>query len=138
MTRVPRPSLADIVTKYPLRLLAYFGSYGTVHYDPGQSDIDIAYLATTDFDSELLNDFLRDLMLHHRTGNIDLVDLKTAGPLLKYVVATEGRLVYEEREGLFDEYGSYCLRYYYDTQHFRELARSSFQRRLEALNDGHS
>ena len=80
MVRVPWPSLEEIVVKYPLRLLVYFGSYGTRHYDAHRSDIDIAYLSTNDLDSDSLDGFLRDLMLYHRTGNIDLVDLKTAGP----------------------------------------------------------
>lgn len=42
--------------------------------------------ASDDLDYDALYDLLRDLMLYHGTGNIDLVDLKTAGPFLKYVV----------------------------------------------------
>jgi predicted nucleotidyltransferase len=138
MAKVFRPSLVDILDKYPLRLLVYFGSYGTEYYDPGRSDIDIAYLSAVDFDHDTLGSFLRDLMLYHKTGNIDLVNLKTATPLLKYAIVTEGRLIHEEREGFFLEYASYCLRYYFDTKHFREQARSSFQERLEALLNEHS
>lgn len=136
MTRVRQPTLEEIVTKYDLRLLLYFGSYGTEHYDPLRSDI--AYLAAEDLSFDTLNDFLRDLMLFHGKGDIDLVDLRKAGPLLKYVVATEGRLVYQEREGLFEEYRAYCLRYYYDTQHLRQQAYAAFRRRLEALGHGQS
>lgn len=136
MSLIPRPNLADIVTKYSLRLLAYFGSYGTEHYDPRRSDIDIAYLALKDLEHDALDGLLRDLMLYHGTGNIDLINLKTAGPLLKYAVATEGRLIHESEPGLFDEYAAYCLRYYYDTKHFREQARGSFRQRLEALKGG--
>lgn len=138
MVQVRRPGLEEIVARYALRLLIYFGSYGTEHYDPRRSDIDIAYLSARDLGFDALDDFLRDLMLYHEKGDIDLVDLKKAGPLLKYVVATEGRLVYEEREGFFEEYRVYCLRYYYDTRHLRQQAHTTFHQRLEALEHDQS
>lgn len=35
-------SLKEIIDKYALELLVYFGSYQTEEYDPWESDIDIA------------------------------------------------------------------------------------------------
>ncbi|NLV92611.1 MAG: nucleotidyltransferase domain-containing protein [Firmicutes bacterium] len=46
-----RESIENIVDAYRLKLLAYFGSYGTEDYRP-ESDIDLAYLTEEPLDTQ--------------------------------------------------------------------------------------
>lgn len=127
----PLISLDSIITKYDLKLLVYFGSFATGEYREGQSDLDIAFLSQNRLSVEERIGLLHDLALYHRKSEIDLVDLNQADPLLKYEIATKGRLLYEAKIGFYDEYCLYSVRYYYDTKHLREQAREFFQRKLE-------
>lgn len=130
-SRKPLVPLESIIKKYQLKLLVYFGSFATGEYQEGKSDLDLAFLSHQQLSADKKTELLQDLILYHRKAEIDLVDLYQAGSLLKYEIADKGRLIYEEQEGLFDEYRLYCFRYYYDTKHFREQARKDFQKRLE-------
>ena len=110
-----RNSLAFMFKDEGLRLILLFGSAvsGKMHK---QSDIDIAFLFDKPVDIlGLTNKVIR--LLH--TDNIDVVDLKRASPLLKFLVATDGRLLYERKEGMFNEFYSLAFRMYVDTKKLR-------------------
>ena len=96
-------TIKDIAEKYDIIFLVYFGSYQTEYYNE-DSDIDIAYLAANNETSQTKMLLMEDLIKYHRKSEIDLVDLKKAEPILKYEIASNGRVLYEKKEGLFDKY----------------------------------
>lgn len=65
-------------------------------------------------DSEKRCSLLEDLILYHKKSEIDLVDLKTAEPVLRYEIAKDGRVLYEKEEGLFERYRLFYIKRYYE------------------------
>lgn len=124
--------------KYELDLLVLLGSYGTKHFVPGRSDIDIAFLSREKLRTDDYLQLMMDLSALFQHERLDLIDLGKASGLLKYEVAAKGRLLFHCREGYFERYRLYCLRYYYDTAKFRLLKREYFQEQLGALQDEQS
>ena len=116
MTVQPGPEkVNEIATRYGLKLLIYFGSYQTEYYS-AKSDIDIAYLAKRPLSTQARIGLLNDLILAHRKSEIDLVDLQTAEPILRYEVARNGRVLFEEEEGMFSRYSLYYIKRMYELQ----------------------
>ncbi|WP_243662837.1 type VII toxin-antitoxin system MntA family adenylyltransferase antitoxin [Hydrogenispora ethanolica] len=107
------PSISDVAARYGLRFLVYFGSYGTEYYHR-ESDIDLAFLAEADLSPEQCYQLLEELILVHRKSEIDLVDLKTADPVLRNEVARDGRVLYEQEPGLFERYALFYIKRYYE------------------------
>ncbi len=106
-------SISEIAHKYTIDFLVYFGSYQTKYYT-SDSDIDIAFLSSKTIDNEKKVSLLEDLILYHRKSEIDLVDLRTAEPLLRYEIAKEGKVLYEKESGLFDKYSLFYIKRYYE------------------------
>lgn len=111
-----RERLGHVLEDKDLKLVLLFGSAvsGKIHK---LSDIDLAFL----FDSpvnilELTNKVIR--LLH--TDAIDVVDLRSASPLLKFSVAKNGLLIYEKEPGMFNEFYSLAFRMYVDTKKLRD------------------
>ena len=124
--------LQQIVEKYHLKLLVYYGSYARQEdYDPSRSDIDIAFISEQQLNSQQLFDLMSDLILLHRKSNIDLVNLQTASGLLKEAVANDGRVLYEKEEGYFQALCPYLYKCYYETRKFRQAKHALFEKRLE-------
>lgn len=111
-----RPSqnvIGELATRFHLKLLVYFGSFLTANFRP-DSDIDIAFLADRPLSSMEKWDLCKELIILHRKSEIDLVDLQTAEPILRYVVAHEGKLLFEREEGLFDRYALFYTKRLYE------------------------
>lgn len=106
-------NIKEIVEKYKIKILVYFGSYGTEYYH-NESDIDIAYLSDSDLSFEEQNTFLEDLIKFHKKSEIDLVDLKSADPILRFEIARNGRVLYEKEPNLFDRYSLYYIKRIYE------------------------
>ena len=83
-----------------LDLLIVFGSRARGDARP-DSDWDIGYLANETADVPGLLARLVEALDNDR---VDLVDLRSAGGLLRYRAAREGRLAYEGAADLFDRY----------------------------------
>lgn len=123
--------LQQIVQRYQLRLIVYYGSYARREdYNPSVSDIDIAFIAKKQLDTRQLFDLMTDLIILHQKSNIDLVDLKIASGLLKETVANDGRVLYEEKEGYFQELCPYLYKSHYETRKFRQVQHALFQKKL--------
>jgi predicted nucleotidyltransferase len=102
--------LQQIVEKYHLKLLVYYGSYARQEdYDPSRSDIDIAFISEGQLNSQQLFDLMSDLILLHRKSNIDLVNLQTASGLLKEAVVHEYKEINDEV--VYNSINT-CLQYY--------------------------
>ncbi len=131
LIKIDTDKLQQIVEKYHLKLLVYYGSYARQEdYDPARSDIDIAFVSEQQLNSQQLFDLMSDLILLHRKSNIDLVNLQTASGLLKEAVANDGRVLYEKEEGYFQALCPYLYNCYYETRKFRQAKHALFQKRL--------
>ncbi len=108
--------LAPLIEAEGLRLVVLFGSVvsGKVH---GNSDIDIAFLFDGPIDIIALTNKVSMLL---RTDNVDVIDLRHAGPVLRFAAARDGRLLYERSAGLFHEFYSLAFRRYVDTGKLRD------------------
>jgi predicted nucleotidyltransferase len=123
--------LRQIVERYDLKLLVYYGSYARQSdYNHPGSDIDIAFLSEKPLNQRQLFDLMSDLILLHRKSNIDLVNLQTASGLLKEAVASDGRVLYEKEEGFFQALCPYLYKSYYETRKFRQVQHAIFENQL--------
>ena len=131
LIKIDADKLQQIVEKYHLKLLVYYGSYARQEdYDPARSDIDIAFISEQQLNSQQLFDLMSDLILLHRKSNIDLVNLQTASGLLKEAVANDGRVLYEKEEGDFQALCPYLYKCYYETRKFRQVKHALFEKKL--------
>lgn len=103
----------QIAENFGVEFLIYFGSFQTEYYN-SESDIDIAFLTARPLSFERKIHLLEELILFHRKSEIDLVDLRTAEPLLRYEVARSGRVLYERETGLFERYGLFYVKQCYE------------------------
>lgn len=131
LNKIDASKLQQIVEKYHLKLLVYYGSYARQKdYDPSRSDIDIAFISEQQLGSQQLFDLMSDLILLHRKSNLDLVNLQTASGLLKEAVANDGRVLYEKEEGYFQQLCPYLYKCYYETRKFRQIKHALFEKKL--------
>jgi predicted nucleotidyltransferase len=119
----PVPSIAEIKERLiplfedeSLQLVLLFGSALTRNMHKG-SDIDLAFLYDKPVDVVSLTN--RVIRLLHR-DTVDVVDLRSANPLLRFSVAQKGRPLYEKSRGVFNEFCSLAFRMYVDTKKLRE------------------
>jgi predicted nucleotidyltransferase len=110
---VNKVTLNEIVEKYNIELLVYFGSYGTKFYN-SESDIDIAFLSASYLSIQEKLELLEDLIHYHKKSEIDLVDLRTADPVLRYEIAVNGRVLFEKEENLFERYSLFYIKSIYE------------------------
>lgn len=112
-----------------ISLAILFGSRATGRVHAG-SDWDLAVWVE---DERLLESSLaaarrkrrliRNCCNYLQTGNLDLVILNRAGPLIKYEVARNGKLLYEKEPGLFVGFCSRALREHNDARLFYRATR---------------
>jgi len=109
-----------------VELVLLFGSAasGTMHK---RSDIDLAFLFEGPLDILALTS---EVIQRLRTDNVDVVDLRHAPPLLRYLVVRNGRVLYEKREGLFNVYYSLAFRMYVDSRKLREAQKAAISHYL--------
>jgi hypothetical protein len=62
-----------------------------------------------------------------RSDAVDIVDLRTASPLLKYAALRDGKLLYERSPGLYLSAFSLAFRRYIDTKKLRDARRSAIR-----------
>ena len=103
-----------------LQLVVLFGSLakGLRRKD---SDIDLAFLYDGPFNELLLTNRVSQLL---HSDAIDVVDLHTASPLLKYAAMQHGQALFERSPGTFITYYTLAFRRYVDTKKLRDAQRS--------------
>ncbi len=83
-----------------------------------KSDVDIAVLLPHYFDKikcfKLQIEFIGKLCLILKRNDVDVVILNIAPPLLKYIVATTGKVIYEKKKGLNHDFFCKALNEYFD------------------------
>lgn len=126
----------EIYYKYDIDLMVIIGSYGTDRFIYGESDIDIAFLTKIPLKQAQYMELINDLSAVVKYSKLDLINLNHASALLKYELASKGKLIYEREKGLFIKYSLYACRYYYDTDKFRVLRHQYFEEKLgELINE---
>jgi len=119
--------LAPLFREEGLELVLLFGSAATGDMH-GKSDVDLAFLFNRSVDIlSLTNKVIR--LLH--IDDVDVIDLNHASPLLKFVAAKKGRLLYERSPGAFNEFCSLAFRMYVDTKKLRDLNAKAIKYFLE-------
>ena len=122
--------LKKIFIKYNVSLAYQFGS--TVKgMSNNSSDVDVALY----FDKEPrrmsdLLDLRHKLSEVFKTEKLDLTILNSAPFLLKHEIATKGKLLYENKEGLDREFSKRALQTYEDCKYFDDVYFSSFKDRV--------
>jgi predicted nucleotidyltransferase len=121
--RLPVPSIAEIKERLTplfedegLQLVLLFGSALTRNMHK-RSDVDLAFLYDKPVDVITLTN--RVIRLLHR-DTVDVVDLRSANPLLRFSVAQKGRPLYEKSPGVFHEFCSLAFRRYVDSKKLRD------------------
>ncbi len=105
--------VAMIAREFGLRFVVCFGSYMTPFFR-ADSDIDVALLGHRALEPAEKAALLEHLIVAFRKSEMDLVDLQTADPLLRAVIARDGFVVYEEEIGLFERYAVFYTKHYYE------------------------
>ncbi len=133
-----KQQLIDLAGAYELDLLVLLGSYGTQNFASGISDIDLAFLSRKKLQINEYLQLVKDFSGFFEYDKLDLIDLQHASGLLKFEIADKGRLLFQSKQGFFERYRLYCLRYYYDTSKFRKLKKQLFREQLGVLRDEQS
>jgi predicted nucleotidyltransferase len=116
-------SIEDIAKKYNFKLIVLFGSYLQPYYNELESDIDVAVYPNNDFDYDVLKSLLIDFSFYFHKGNIDIVNLKTAPLLLKQQISENGKMLYEEKEGVYENYMDYYQKLFMENhKYFKEYS----------------
>jgi predicted nucleotidyltransferase len=125
----------QISEKIPyLKMLVLFGSRATgrVH---AESDWDFAAL----YDEEIRRAYMKDAWSWFEVDlilskvfdildtKVDVVELNHCSPLIGYIVARDGKLLYEKQPGEFTKFKCKAWKIYADTEKFRNAQRKSIE-----------
>lgn len=125
--------ISAIAEKYRLSLVLLFGSQATGKTHK-QSDIDIAYFGQEPLSLAEESRLVIDLMQAFRTDAVDLVSLQNAPPLLRYQIASSGRVIYELMPGLFTSFFIHALRQYEEAKPLFRLRSKYLDKRIAEIN----
>lgn len=106
----------EIIKKYDLKLLLLFGSRarGDARYD---SDTDVAFMSGKKLDFNEKAKLMMDLLpvVKAEETKIDVVDVKTANPLLLYGITRDAEVLYAEDIDIFHELCAAAFKKYIET-----------------------
>ncbi len=111
-----------------VELAVLFGSMTTGHTH-AESDVDIAVWPRVETDLDLLTG---ELMSACGTDAVDVSDLRRGGGTLQQIVATRGRLLFEEWPGRFAEFAALAERRWQDDWRRQPYYLQAVDRWLEA------
>lgn len=113
--------LPEICERFDVAFVVMFGSRAKGASKP-DSDVDIGvWLAAPTITAGRELELIRALVMTTREGNLDVVILNHAHPLLGYHVARDGVLLYEHEPGTFEWYKWWAWKRYLDTAKFRRM-----------------
>ncbi len=110
-----KEKLRKIAQKYRLRLLLLFGSRASKakkKFLHKESDFDVAYLAERDLDLMEEAKLICDLMPVFKSENIDLANIKKAGPLLMRQIFKNHKILICKNLQVYYQYKIYAERKY--------------------------
>ncbi len=121
-----------VINKYNIELFIVFGSYAE-NINNSRSDLDLAYKSSSILSEEKEVELLNELSAFYQRGDIDLINLVKAEPVLKVEIAKKGRLLYGSEEK-FEEFSIYAAAIYADTKFLRDDRRKTLEKKLEVRN----
>ncbi len=131
MNRADKEKISDIAKRNNLALLVLFGSQVT-GYVHKKSDVDIGYISSNqEIDYRKNYDIALELARVFRNPDVELVNLNNVSPDLKRQVANHGRVLFEERKGIFDSFSIHANRVYMETKPLRAYRDIFIKRFLE-------
>jgi predicted nucleotidyltransferase len=125
------PSLIEhLALKYSLDLVIMFGSRarGEARAD---SDTDIAVRGALELSRD--DELTIATELDHLFPNVDLCDVRKASPLLLGAIGQDAKLLYQSREGLFEEFKIFAWNQYMDFKPQLDRMRDQTRRDIEKL-----
>ena len=114
-----RTALKPIVKRFSLELVVLYGSVAKKNTH-SSSDLDIGVFASSPIDFDQL---VLEMMKSLKRDDIDVADLRTAGPTLAFSIAKNGVSIFEKSSGRFGQFCSLAARKYYDAEKFRRARR---------------
>lgn len=120
-----RRRLEPLFSRPGLRLVVLFGSRASGQERPS-SDVDLGILGGDV--GVLAVEIIRLL----GTDRVDVVDLARASPLLAMAVARGGRVLHEDKAGVFASFVSLAVRRYHDTAGLRAAREKGLKAFLES------
>jgi predicted nucleotidyltransferase len=127
--------IMPLAEKYNLKLVVLFGSRasGRVHEE---SDYDVAYLSEKELSLPEEGGFMYGLMPILRVKDerlMNIVDMKTASPLMLYSITQRGILLFERDALAFFRLRLYAWRSFIDSQLFRNNYFRIVKERIRAM-----
>ncbi len=119
--------LAKALDRDEVRLAILFGSRARGQAGPS-SDWDVGLVLSRPVDLLRWMSELASLV----GGEVDLVDLRQAPPLLAHRAVTEGQVLLDRTGSEFASFASLALRKYWDTAKFRRMQEESLRRFVAA------
>ncbi|MBI2475754.1 MAG: nucleotidyltransferase domain-containing protein [Candidatus Taylorbacteria bacterium] len=107
--------IREIAGTYEFELVALFGSFARGTTRSG-SDIDIAVLPK---DPSVLSRASEEIGSAFGRNDVEIADLSSPSPYLWHIVAKEGILLFESREGFFSEWKLRSMNLWFDTAPIR-------------------
>lgn len=118
-----------IIEKYKLELFIVFGSYAE-NNNSLDSDLDLAFKSRSDLGQQTEIELLNELSRFYQRGDIDLVNIDKAEPVLKVEIAKRGRLLSGSQKE-FERFSIYAAAIYADTKFLRDDRRKMLEKKLE-------
>src|SRR4051812_38516218 len=119
--------LARALDRDEVRLAILFGSRARGQAGPS-SDWDVGVVLSRPVDLFCWMSELGSVV----GGDVDLVDLRRAPPLLAHRAVTEGKVLLDRTGSEFASFASLALRKYWDTAKFRRMQEESLRRFVAA------
>lgn len=130
MVKMDKEKIAGIAKRHNLALLILFGSRARGD-GRNKSDFDIAYSSIEPMELGEENQMAVEFHSVFKTLNVDIVNLRHAGPLLLKKIVDEGIPVYEARESLFNNLYLYATRIFRESKNLNDLRREYVLRQAE-------
>ena len=120
--RTQEKALSELANEYELKLIVLFGSQvsGRTHQE---SDYDIAFLSDRELslsEQSGLGGGLMPILRIKDERLVNMVDIKTAGPLMLYSITGKGQVLFERKPSFFLSLKLYAWKVFADTQFFRD------------------
>jgi len=113
--------IKNILSDFGLELLILFGSYESEKFSEN-SDIDLAVkVKNMDFLKNNQDHVLYSISKIFGLRPVDLVLLNHADPLIKFKIASEGKLLYQNKKGLFEKFQVRAASEHNDARKFYQL-----------------
>lgn len=123
--------IKEILSDYELQLLILFGSYEKENFNE-KSDLDLAVKVK---DIEKLKkaqlDILHQISSLFNQIPVDLVLLNHADPLIKFKIASEGKILYQKEKDYFEKFQVRAAAEHNDARKFYQLDKKFIDNFLE-------